>query len=185
MAIPVLRRMSPDDLDAVIEIEKRSFKQPWSRSAYLMDLLHNEMATYLVLLPGGGDEGRLPPVLAYGGSWLVMDEAHVATLATHPNLRSLGLGQVVLLGLLDQAIEDLATRSTLEVRVSNLSAQHLYQKLGYAVVGTRRHYYQDGEDAYIMTTAPLDSPAMRTRLEEAHAQAQAKLAAHFDHAAER
>ncbi len=171
MAVPLVRYMTVADLDSTMLIERQAFKQPWSRHMYLMDLQQNRMATYLVLHPDAGDAGALPPVLAYGGFWLMVDEAHVATVASHPDWRGCGLGQFLMLALLEDANARGALRSTLEVRVSNVAAQSLYDKLGYQVVGTRRHYYQDGEDAYIMTTPPLRDPGLQTRLAAAREDA--------------
>jgi ribosomal protein S18 acetylase RimI-like enzyme len=80
-----------------------------------------------------------------------------------------------MLALLDAAIQRGAVRSTLEVRAINLPAQHLYEKLGYEVVGRRRRYYRDGEDGLIMTTPPLADPALQERLASARADASHRL----------
>jgi ribosomal-protein-alanine N-acetyltransferase len=156
-------------------IERQSFAQPWTRHMYLSDLVHNRMATYLVLKPAPSDQDRLPPLLAYGGLWLMVDEAHVATIASHPEWRGCGLGEILLVALLQEALRQGAERSTLEVRVGNVVAQTLYLKLGYTVAGRRRRYYQDGEDALIMTTGPLSGPDMRQRLVAAQQSALARL----------
>lgn len=179
MALPILSPMTAADVDDFMAIERASFHQPWSRHMYLMDLKTNLMATYLVLRPAPEDRAYLPPILAYGGLWLMVDEAHIATIASHPQWRGCGLGHRLLLGLLDAAIERGADRSTLEVRVSNATARALYDQLGYLVAGTRRRYYQDGEDALIMTTPSLLSPAMRGLLTEQHRAAEARLARCF------
>jgi [ribosomal protein S18]-alanine N-acetyltransferase len=167
--------MTPGDLDGAMLIERQSFKQPWSRHMYLMDVQQNRMATYLVLHPAVEDRDILPSVLAYGGFWLMVDEAHVATIASHPHWRGCGLGQYLLVALLDAAMTRGAVHSTLEVRLSNMPARRLYERLGYQVTGTRRHYYQDGEDALIMTTPPLASAELQVRLSEARAGALARL----------
>jgi ribosomal-protein-alanine N-acetyltransferase len=70
-------------------------------------------------------------LLAYAGLWLLLDEAHIATIATHPSWRGCGLGQSLMLALLDTAIERGAALATLEVRVGNSPARRLYQKLGF------------------------------------------------------
>jgi ribosomal-protein-alanine N-acetyltransferase len=105
-----------------------------------------------------------PAILAYGGLWLLLDEAHIATVASHPDWRGCGLGQWLMLALLDAAMARGAATSTLEVRAGNLPAKRLYEKLGYEVAGVRKRYYRDGEDGLIMTTPPLAEPAMQTRL---------------------
>jgi ribosomal-protein-alanine N-acetyltransferase len=156
--------MTLADLDTIMQIERQVFKYPWSRHMYLVDLQHNRMASYLVVFSADSGDDRVPPVLAYGGFWLMVDEAHIATVASHPDWRGCGLGQYLMLGLLEQAVARGAVSSTLEVRVGNLPARTLYDKLGYEPRGTRRHYYENGEDALIMTTPALAGPDMQSRL---------------------
>ena len=176
MAMPLITPMVPADLDAVMLIERQCFKEPWSRHMYLMDLKHNDLATYLVLRPALSETpSLLPPILAYGGFWLIVGEAHIATIASHPEWRGCGLGLWLMLALLDNAFAHGATSSTLEVRASNLPARRLYEKLGYQVAGERRRYYRDSEDGIIMTTPPLADPAMQARLAAVRAEALTRL----------
>jgi ribosomal-protein-alanine N-acetyltransferase len=181
MPLPAVSRMTIADIDDLLVIERQSFPQPWSRHMYVMDLTTNPRACYLVIRADPADGAGLPPILAYGGEWLMVDEAHIATIASHPDWRGCGLGHILLLALLDEAIARGAERSTLEVRVGNAVAQRLYEQLGYRQVGTRRRYYQDGEDALIMTTASLTEPAMQALLEQQRAAARARLDACFGH----
>jgi ribosomal-protein-alanine N-acetyltransferase len=142
--------MTLADVPVVGALEPRCFPAPWSAQTYRNELLHNQYSAYFVLRPAG--DGKLPSVLAYGGYWLMGDEAHIVTLATHPDFRRQGLGEQLLLGLVDRARRAGARSVTLEVRVSNKAAQALYAKWGFVVVGQRRGYYQDnGEDAILMT----------------------------------
>ena len=104
MAIPCIDPMKVADVEDFMSIERLSFQQPWSRHMYLMDLQTNRMATYLVIRPAPEDGDHLPPILAYGGLWLMVDEAHIATIASHPDFRGCGLGHRLLLALLDEAI---------------------------------------------------------------------------------
>ena len=192
--------MTPDDLDEIMPLERQCFADPWTRRMYLSDLTTNEAATYLVVRHGdtgtrGRGEGqavedglavspclRVPasPILAYGGLWLLLDEAHIATVASHPDWRGCGLGQWLMLALLDAAMARGAATSTLEVRAGNLPARRLYEKLGYEVAGVRKRYYRDGEDGLIMTTPPLADPVMQTRLGAARADVLAKLERCFE-----
>lgn len=184
MALPVASPMTVADLDAVMALERRCFTDPWTRRMYLTDLTENRLATYLVLrlpteaqpLPVAGPaQDPAATLLAYGGFWLMVDEAHIATIATHPAWRGRGLGLWLMLALLESAMARGAHTSTLEVRVSNLPAQNLYRKLGYAVVGRRYGYYRNGEDGLIMSTPPLNGPFMQERLALARAEAVARL----------
>jgi ribosomal-protein-alanine N-acetyltransferase len=150
--------MGLGDLDAVQEIERRSFRTPWPAHAYRTELETNRLATYLV--------ARLDDrVVGYGGMWLMVDEAHVTTFAVDPDYRRRRIGERLLLALLDLAASRNAREATLEVRLSNLAARKLYEKYGFRPVGLRPRYYSDdNEDALIMTTEPLTEPAMRDRI---------------------
>jgi len=129
-----------------------------------------------------GQNGRpRPAVVGYGGLWLWLDEAHISTIAVHPDWRGRGLGELLLLAMLERSIELKAAQATLEVRVSNQVAQNLYRKYEFEIVGIRRRYYRDnGEDAYIMTVPALDAAYARrlARLRQALAQRLERLRAY-------
>ncbi len=145
----LVRDMYLSDLDAVVGIERASFPTPWSRASFQSELMENNFAAYLVL----DFHGR---VVAYGGMWLILDEAHVTNVAVHPDFRGYHLGERMMVGLMGKAQALNAVRMTLEVRRSNLVAQSLYQKLGFSQLGVRRGYYSDPrEDAFIMWKDPL------------------------------
>jgi [ribosomal protein S18]-alanine N-acetyltransferase len=151
--------MLVDHLPEVQAIEKASFTSPWPPHAYRSELETNRLAHYLVVQVRDR-------VIAYGGIWLMVDEAHVTTFAVHPLWRRRHVGDQLLLALLDIAVARHAHEATLEVRLSNLAARKLYEKFGFRPVGLRPRYYSDdGEDALIMTTEPLDAPAMRARVD--------------------
>ena len=96
----------------------------------------------------------------------MVDEAHITTFAVHPGWRRRGIGDRLLLELLDIALERGAREATLEVRLSNLPARRLYEKFGFRPVGLRPRYYtDDNEDALIMTTPTLETPGMQDRIE--------------------
>jgi ribosomal-protein-alanine N-acetyltransferase len=158
--------MRADDIPAVLEIERRSFTTPWPPEAFTQELTHNRLARYTVARQGGA-------VVGYAGVWLMVDEAHITTFAVHPDWRRKGVGRRLIQALLVAATELGAARMTLEVRVSNLAGQSLYEGHGFQITGRRERYYtDDGEDAYIMTTPSLADPAMRETLEAAHAAAE-------------
>ena len=118
------------------------------------------MARYLVLRssPPG-------PVVGFGGLWLMVDEAHIVTVAIVPSERRRGLGSIVVHGLMSLAIEPQMALATLEVRVSNEAARALYAMYGFYEVGLRKRYYADNhEDAVIMTTEDIQSEAYGRRL---------------------
>ena len=103
-------------------------------------------------------EDELRSIVGYAGLWIMTDEAHVTTIASHPSVRGRGVGELLLLGLIDRAMAVGARWMTLEVRVTNSVAQNLYRKYTFKEMGVRRRYYSDnGEDALVMWTDALDS----------------------------
>jgi ribosomal-protein-alanine N-acetyltransferase len=146
--------MTLDDVADVHRIERASFPVPWPDYAFRQELQTNRLAHYLVVRV-------LEETVAYGGFWMMVDEAHVTTFAVLPQWRRHGIGGRLMVELMRSA-RDLGARiATLEVRLSNAAARSLYQQFGFRPVGVRPRYYSDnGEDALIMTTEPLSDPEM-------------------------
>ena len=142
------------DVPEVLQIERLSFSTPWPQQAFEQELKANRLATYLVVRT----EDR---VVAFGGVWLMVDEAHITTFSVHPDWRRQRVGARLLLALVERSVQLGAARMTLEVRVSNEAAQALYRRFGFTVAGRRPAYYSDdGEDAYMMSTPALGGPEM-------------------------
>ena len=154
-----IEAMRLDDLAEVQRIELASFSSPWPPNAYRSELETNRLASYLV--------ARIDDrIVAYGGMWLMVDEAHITTFAVHPAWRRQRIGERLLLAFLDLARDRHAREATLEVRLSNLAARRLYEKYGFRPVGIRPRYYSDNdEDALIMTTERLADARVRDRIE--------------------
>lgn len=180
--------MTLADVDQVMEIEQIAFSAPWSARAYRYEITENENSTMLVVRPAPEPDSLLAraarrlglstpgPVLGYGGFWLLVDEAHIATLAVHPRWRGQGLGELLLLSLLERGAKRGAQRATLEVRVSNQIAQGLYHKLGFEIVSRRKRYYADNdEDAYIMATPLFTATDFQSNLRRCRAELYARL----------
>ncbi len=109
---------------------------------------------------------NLAAIIGFAGLWLMVDEAHITTIAMHPDFRRLGLGEFMLMSLIDIAYGIGAKWVTLEVRVSNYSAQNLYRKYGFREAGLRHRYYSDNqEDALIMWTDEINTPIYRQRFQ--------------------
>ena len=124
-----------------------------------------------------GSEAELCRVVGYAGLWLMIDEAHITTIAVHPKYRGEGLGELLVVKMIDTALEIGARWLTLEVRKSNQVAQALYRKYTFKEMGVRRRYYSDdGEDALVMWTDQVDSPEFSEALARNRAALQARLA---------
>jgi ribosomal-protein-alanine N-acetyltransferase len=178
-----------DDVPAVMEIERESFPLPWSSYTYRHELSENTHSHYIVVQPRvAGPDTRpwwrrmlrppSPPMVGYGGFWLVADEAHISTLAVAPQWRGRGIGELLLMAMIEQAIDMKAAMVTLEVRVSNHVAQNLYRKYDFVITGTRPRYYRDNEeDAHIMTVEAVTSDKYREKLANMQAALGARLRA--------
>ena len=106
-------------------------------------------------------------IVGFVGLWYMVDEAHIVSIGVRSEYRGLGLGELLLISAIEQAVEMGSRVVTLEVRVSNYVAQNLYKKYGFTERGVRKGYYSDNrEDALIMTTGPIGSDAYRGELEE-------------------
>ena len=151
----MLREMRPSDITAVMAIEHVVFPTPWKASAYEYEVTRNRLAHYQVLLVNESDQPR--QLIGYGGTWTLADELHVSTIAVSKAWQGRGLGELLFLNMLTLAYDLPVNVATLEVRRGNLTAQSLYQKYRFEVVGERRRYYEGREDALIMTSAPLDA----------------------------
>jgi ribosomal-protein-alanine N-acetyltransferase len=106
------------------------------------------------------------PIAGFAGMWQLYDEAHITTIGIDAPYRGRGLGEALLLRLLDESIRRGANMLTLEVRISNEGAIRLYEKYGFSVHGVRPRYYSDnGEDAYLMWSPPLRDDAFLGQIE--------------------
>lgn len=151
----VLREMALADLDQVEAIDQVSFPTPWPKQAFQYELTRNQNA--LCWVAEWAEPGQQPVLVAAIVVWLILDEAHISTLAVHPGYRQRGIAQRLLAKVLLECAQTGAAQAYLEVRANNHAAQSLYRKFGFDAVGIRKGYYQDtGEDAVLMTLASLD-----------------------------
>lgn len=192
----IVEPMRLRDIKQVMEIERVSFPTPWSPHAYRHEILENEISHYFVARQRGAKRPELnllgrvrrslgagirPAVLGYGGFWLRGREAHISTIAVRPDWRRRGIGELLLAVMLDRATELEAETATLEVRVSNVTAQNLYQKYGFQQVGLKRRYYRDrNEDALILSTERLTSAAFQGHLQRLKRVLQERLTQSLD-----
>jgi len=140
-----LRRMTEADLAVVQQIDRSSFSLPWPERSFHFELNSNPASRCWV----AEVDGQVAAMLVI---WMIVDEAHIATLATHANHRRKGIGRKLLLKALEQAAQEGVRRAFLEVRSGNEAAQAMYREMGFVEDGRRKRYYRDnGEDAILMS----------------------------------
>jgi ribosomal-protein-alanine N-acetyltransferase len=141
----IIRRMTVDDVQVAHEIDTSSFTLPWPERSFRFEVTDNPAARCWA----AELDGQVVGILIL---WMIIDEAHIATLATHLDHRRQGIAEQLLSKALNQAYEEGARSALLEVRAGNDAAQALYRKYGFEVVGRRERYYKDNnEDAVLMT----------------------------------
>lgn len=183
------------DIGQILDIERESFPSSWPQTAYKRELT-NKIARYFVLAERR-DAAPPPPadaaglwsafrrlvgvpepsssgeyLLGFVGVWLMVNEAHIVTIAVREDARQRGIGERLLIAATELAMDADQEVVTLEVRASNEGAQRMYEKYAFNRVGLRKRYYTDNqEDAVIMTTPDLFTPAYKklfAGLREAH-----------------
>lgn len=189
-----IRKMRDEDIPQVSEIDHEAFPaeslfRPYS--SYKQEL-HSPIAHYMMAstyeyvdsppvdrphtwlrrLVGHRDRGnrqasdRALYILGFVGFWLMFNEAHIIAIAVRNAYRRYGIGEQLLISVLDKAADLKASLVTLEVRASNVAAQTLYHKYNFRVVGRRPRYYSDnGEDAVLMSTEDITSAAFQAELQ--------------------
>jgi ribosomal-protein-alanine N-acetyltransferase len=185
--------MQPDDVGDVGRVEKECFPTPWPASAYRRELRNPTGNYYIVARWRSGEDDASPhqrgeasnhraglglfaflqrtppsphphPLIGFAGMWTMMDEAHITTIGVGMAHRGRHVGELLLVGLVEEALRRNTNWITLEVRVSNLTAQNLYRKYGFSQYGVRKRYYSDnGEDAYIMWSPSLRAAEFKAR----------------------
>lgn len=146
-------------IPAVLRIETRVYPRPWSAGLFLSELAQRNSRAYFVAR-------HKSKVVGYGGIMLLGDEGHITNIAVDPDCHRSKIGTRLMLAMIDEARERGMRAVTLEVRKSNLGAQAMYRRFGFATVGLRRGYYvETGEDAYVMWAEGVWSPEYGRRLE--------------------
>jgi ribosomal-protein-alanine N-acetyltransferase len=145
--------MRRDDVAQVSAIEAESFATPWSEAAFTSEL-DLPFSCALVANPTASPT----EVAGYVVWWRVADEIHLLDLAVASRFRRAGLGFELARAVLADALQAGARLTTLEVSEHNAPARQLYERLGFAVVLTRRDYYGPGSAAFVMERATSDPP---------------------------
>jgi ribosomal-protein-alanine N-acetyltransferase len=134
--------MTPRDLAAVVDLERRAFSHPWSSEVFQREL----RLSFSKIVIARWEQ----TVVGYLCRWLTEDVLEIQNVAVHPDWRRRSIGRRLVVGSLDEARMAGASRALLEVRRYNHSAIALYRALGFHETGLRRRYYADGEDALLM-----------------------------------
>jgi ribosomal-protein-alanine N-acetyltransferase len=144
-----IRKMMVEDVPAAHELDILSFTLPWPERSLRFEITANPAARCWA----AELDGRLVGMLVL---WMIVDEAHIATIATHPDFRRRGIAKRLLVEALKSAYNEGARTAFLEVRAGNEVALKMYARLGFEEVGRRKRYYKDNnEDAVLMTLSRL------------------------------
>jgi len=155
----IIRRMTVEDVPAAHEIDKVSFTLPWPERSLRFEVTDNPAARCWA----AELDSRLVGMLVL---WMIVDEAHIATLATHPDFRRQGIAKRLLVTALENVHAEGARTALLEVRAGNEAALKMYEAFGFEVVGRRERYYKDNnEDAVLMTLHRLPFESLSRFLE--------------------
>jgi len=140
--------MELDDIQAIREIDDRSFPVPYSTAVWEREN-RNSLSRTLVVVDDGGEDS--PELRGYLNFWIIMDEAEIHRIAVKEEYRRLGVASRLLQEMF-KILGNMGTVSVhLEVRQSNHDAIKLYEKFGFMIKGRRRGYYEEtGEDALIL-----------------------------------
>ena len=139
----MLFRSEEKDLEQVVAIEKSIFSDPWSERSFLESIVQ-ENCLYLVVC-------KEEEIVAYSGLYVVQDEGQITNVAVKESYRNVHVATDMIIELMKRANARGACNFTLEVRTSNTTAIHLYEKLGFKSVGIRKRFYDNPiENAMIM-----------------------------------
>jgi ribosomal-protein-alanine N-acetyltransferase len=143
-SLHVRRAQADESLEAVAQLQRTSFTNPWSVESITWELRETDVARLYLL--EAGDQ-----LLAYCACWVIFDELHINSLAVAPEARRRGHARLLLTSVFEDVRPAGVTGATLEVRRSNVAAVGLYEGLGFRVEGVRLGYYQEPiEDALVL-----------------------------------
>ena len=147
----------------------------WTEEAYRREI-ESDKSTLAALHLSSSESDAYPAIIGMGCLWSIVNEAHLTLLGIHPNYQRQGLGQLLLLYLLQDAIARQLEWATLEVNATNLAAINLYQKYGFLVAGTRKNYYQpSGDDALVLWLKNIQGHKFQANLVQWQQQLQNRL----------
>jgi len=168
----IVRPLEARDISGVAGLDRMVFKEPWPESAYVQELYFNPNAHYFILqlsepvakrwrwgrwaARGACRVTMAERIIGFMGLRVEVGRGHISTLAVRPEWQRRGLGELLVITAIKQALKANAENISLEVRISNTAAQKLYAKYGFERITRLHQYYGDREDAFLMRTGPLD-----------------------------
>lgn len=144
MTIQVLE-LTVEDIDAILPLENELYHKPWLKKDYEYELKDNPFAIYLKMIDKDSNE-----IMGYIGFWIKFEQAEITKVSIAKKYQGHKLSKLLMADAERRMRLAECENSTLEVRVSNTVAINLYKSFGYEIVTTRKRYYENGEDAYLM-----------------------------------
>ena len=140
----MIRKITIDDLSAVTELEKDLFPDdPWPMKEFLYELNENPYAEIFVYEKNGY-------IVGYVDLWILFEQAQIADIGVAKSFQHHGIGKELMAYCVNRSVRKQCENLSLEVRVSNENAIALYEKSGFIKAAKRKHYYENGEDAWLM-----------------------------------
>ena len=136
-------RATIEDIDALGAMETKYFPSPWTKAQFEEEMKNNPFSRIFLLK----DENKIVGYIDY---WIMCDEAQINNIYREEEYRRQQLGEYLMKEAFKEMKENEVFSITLEVRVSNIKAQRLYEKLGFKNTLLKKSYYSDGEDAFYM-----------------------------------
>ena len=144
MTIQILE-LTVEDIDAILPLENELYHKPWLKKDYEYELKDNPFAIYLKMIDKDSNE-----IMGYIGFWIKFEQAEITKVSIAKKYQGYKLSKLLMADAERRMRLAECENSTLEVRVSNTVAINLYKSFGYEIVATRKRYYENGEDAYLM-----------------------------------
>lgn len=160
-----LKPLTKSQVSEIVALDRICMGGLWMAEAYLREIDSPRSSLIALSISDRNLEPSQFRIIGMACLWAIVDEAHLTLLAVHPDYRGRGLGELLLISLLQDAIARKLEWATLEVNVNNSTALNLYHKYGFQVVGTRKGYYQPaGDDAAILWLKGLQQQEFRSSL---------------------
>lgn len=159
-----IKLLTPAEVPEIVKLDQICLGGLWTEDAYLREI-ESDKSTLIILTLWKSEFDNQPQIIGMACLWSIIKEAHITLLGIHPDHRQQGLGQLLLLSLLKDAIARQLERATLEVNEHNLAAINLYQKYGFQIAGSRRNYYQPaGDDALVLWLKGIQQETFKSNL---------------------